>query len=138
MNVLWAICLLLSACGSKQTTAPSAANPEYSGGTARTGMVYLLNETPYSVEVAYLYAEGDRGIRLVRSVVDSGTRRAISDEQLPANFRVDLDIVLQVPSSVGPRVRRKAPVQIQGDVNLRAYLVETRDPFSLSIESVAE
>ena len=85
--------------------APSTASP---GGDAermleRSGRIYLRNETPHPVEVAYLY-DRDSGLRLFRYFVDTGRRKAISDEVIPANFLIDLDVVLQVPSDVGPRV----------------------------------
>ncbi len=70
--------------------------------------------------------------------VDTGRRKAISDEVIPANFLIDLDVVLQVPADVGPRVRRKAPVEIRGDVDLRVYLAAGSDPFSLIVEPMSE
>ena len=56
MNFLLAAYLLLSPCGGSQTVAPSAANLGANGGyTKRSGRIYLRNETPYAIEVAYLY-----------------------------------------------------------------------------------
>ena len=139
MNVLWAVCLLLSACGSSQTAAPSAANPAANGGDAeRSGRIFLRNETSYPVEVAYVYTEGESGLRLFRSLIDTGSRKALSYEVIPANVRIDLDVVLQVPADVGPRVRRKAPVEIRGDVDLRVYLAAASDPFYLIVEPKSE
>lgn len=101
-------------------------------------MVYLRNETPHPIEVTYLSIDRDGGLRLVRSLVDRESRRAVSDAALPANLRIELDVVLEVPSDVGPRVRRKVPIQVQGDVDLRAYLVEAGDLFSMAVEIVPE
>jgi hypothetical protein len=101
-------------------------------------MVYLRNETPHPIEVTYLNTDRDGGLRLVRSLVDRESRRAVSDAALPANLRIELDVVLEVPSDVGPRVRRKVPIQVQGDVDLRAYLAEAGDLFSMAVEIVPE
>ena len=87
--------------------------------------------------MAYLY-ESDRSLRLFRYFVDTGRRKAISDEVIPANFLIELDVVLQVPADVGPRVRRKSTVEIGGDVDLRVYLAAASDPFSLIVEPMSE
>jgi hypothetical protein len=46
-------------------------------------------------------------------------------------------VVLQVPSSEGLRVRRKATVVVDGDITLVAELTEEGEPFSLAL-SVAD
>jgi len=46
--------------------------------------------------------------------------------------------MFQVPSDLGPRVLPKAPIEIRVDVDVRAYISATDDPFSLIVEIMPE
>ena len=72
------------------------------------------------MEVAYVY-ELVNGLRLFRSFIDTGRHKVVSGEVIPANFRIDLIVS---SSAVGGGAARavQAPVEIRGDVDLRAYL----------------
>lgn len=139
MRALLVVGLLLCGCGGERAE-PVAAEPVDDGeaGAAAEGAVYLRNDAPYALEVAYLHADARGSLQVVRAQVDAGKRAAVSDAALPAGLSLELDVVLQVPAEVGPRVRRKASVEIDGDVELRAYLAVAEDLFSLRVEAVAE
>lgn len=102
----------------------------------REGAVYLRNETPYALQVAYLNAVDAAAIHIVRTLVPSGVRTMVSGEVLPSAYVVVFDLVLDVPESAGPRVRRKMEVSIDGEVELHARLQDAVDPFSLIVEVV--
>ncbi len=139
MKALLIVGLLLCGCGGERAE-PVAAEPVDEGqmGEAVDGTIYLRNEAPYAIEIAYVHTDARGSLQVVRTQVDAGARGAVSDAVLQAGLSLELDVVLQVPAEVGPRVRRKASVLIDGDVELRAYLAVAEDLFSLQVEPVAE
>lgn len=137
MRSLLVVGLLLCGCGGERAE-PVAAEPgdDAIEREATDGAVYLRNEAPYAIEVAYVHTDARGRLQVVRTQVAAGTRSAVSDGALQAGLALELDVVLQVPADVGPRVRRKASVEVDGDVELRAYLAVTEDLFSLLVETV--
>jgi|TARA_B100000959_G_C14875343_1_gene580184 hypothetical protein len=100
------------------------------------GQVSLANQTSYDMESAYLHVD-ETGERIFRRDIAVGATVSISDGELSAGVEVEFDLVLQVPSSEGLRVRRKATVVVDGDITLVAELTEEGEPFSLAL-SVAD
>jgi hypothetical protein len=64
-----------------------------------------------------------------------GTEAIISDGELSAGTQVEFDLVLQIPTSEGLRVRRKAKIVVDGDIIVTAVLVDELDPFSLAVST---
>ena len=75
--------------------------------------------------------ERDSGLCPFLFLIDTKIRKAISDEVIPTNFHINLELALQVLLDLWPRVRHKTLIEIRGDVDLLAYLSATDDPFSL-------
>jgi hypothetical protein len=121
-------------CGSGGESAPTGNDDEPIIVEVREGAVYLSNETPYALQVAYLNDVDSRALHIVRTLVPSGVRIMVSGEVLPSAYAAVFDLVLEVPESVGPRVRRKTTVHIDGAVELQARLHDAVDPFSLMVE----
>lgn len=113
----------LAGCGGEQGAEPPTA-PQF-----QEGRVLLDNQTGYAVEVAYLNPRA----RIVRSRVEAGQRQDVALEVLPGGLEVEFDLVLLLPPEAGFRVRRKARVQIDGEVLLRARLEDPADPFTLQV-----
>lgn len=100
------------------------------------GAVYVRNETPYPLQVAFLNEVVAEDIYVVRTTVDIAARAMVSGGELPAGHSAEFDFVLEVPVQEGPRVRRKATVYIDGEQTLRARLEQGNEPFSLLIEEM--
>ncbi|MDP6982561.1 MAG: hypothetical protein QGG05_05700 [Candidatus Latescibacteria bacterium] len=100
------------------------------------GQVSLANRTSYDMESAYLHVD-ETGERIFRRDIAVGATVSISDGELSPGVEVESDLVFQVPSSEGLRVRRKATVVVDGDITLVAELTEEGEPFSLAL-SVAD
>ncbi|MBT4611249.1 MAG: hypothetical protein HOC05_14500, partial [Gemmatimonadetes bacterium] len=100
----------------------------------QAGEIRLANQTNYDMESAYLHVDED-GERIVRAVVVPGTEAIISDGELSAGTQVEFDLVLQIPTSEGLRVRRKAKIVVDGDIIVTAVLVDELDPFSLAVST---
>jgi len=132
---LLGLALFVCSCGSGGESGPT--EPDLGGGPVveeRVGAVYLSNETPYPLHVSFLNTAVSEDIYIVRTTVAVGARVMVSGGELPAGYMVEIDFVLQVPAEIGPRVRRKASVHIDGDVALLAHLQEAGTPFSLAIK----
>ena len=126
---------LLMACGgADKTTDPGDTEPPPNGEEPREGRVALDNQTRYAVESAYLNQVESERPRIVRIQVEPGQLRDISQEVLPGGLEVEFDLVLLLPRELGYRVRRKARVQIDGEVVLHLSLEDEDDPFTLRID----
>ncbi len=123
-------------CGSGGDALESITDDEPPVVEVREGAVYLTNETPYVLQAAYLNDADSAALRIVRILVPSGVRNMISGGVLPSAYAATFDLVLDVPESVGSRVRRKMTVRIDGEIELHARLQDTMDPFSLMVEIV--
>lgn len=93
----------------------------------------LQNLTAHPILSAYLDIDAEEGERIVRVEVTAGGRTQISDGELPGGRQVEFDLVLLVPSNQGLRVRRKAQVIVDGDMQVTAELPQGTDAFSLAI-----
>ena len=117
------------ACGSGGT---DVVDPD-TGAPPAHGSVRVDNRTPYEVEVAHLRVEEQGEAAIVRAVVGPGERRDVGGGRLSAGTELKLDLVLMVPPERGLRVRRKASVTIDGDVEVILALEDPSDPFSLQV-----
>ena len=103
------------------------------GGPPADGSVFVENRTSFDVEVAYLRPGEEGGAAIVRSVVEAGQRWDVGMGPLPAGTELKLDLVLMVPPDQGLRVRRKASVTVDGDVDVILELEDEAEPFSLRV-----
>ena len=103
------------------------------GGPPADGSVFVENRTSFDVEVAYLRPGEEGEAAIVRSVVEAGQRRDVGMGPLPAGTELKLDLVLMVPPGQGLRVRRKASVTVDGDVDVILELEDEAEPFSLRV-----
>ena len=117
------------ACGGQGV---DVVDPD-TGGPPADGSVLVDNRTPYEVEVAHLRAGEQGEADIVRSVVGPGERRDVGGGSLSAGTELKLDLVLMVPPEQGLRVRRKASVTIDGDMEVILTLEDPSDPFSLQV-----
>ena len=116
--------------GGKTVDAVDPAN----GGTPEDGSVFADNRTTFDAEVAYLRpGEEDGEAVIVRAVVKAGERRDVGGGPLPAGTELKLDLVLMVPAGQGLRVRRKASVIVDGDIDVILELEDESEPFSLQV-----
>lgn len=117
------------ACGGGGT---DIFDPE-NGAPSEYGSVLVDNRTPFAVEVAHLRVGEQDEAAVVRAVVGPGERRDVAGGSLSAGIELKLDVVLLVPPDQGLRVRRKASVIIDGDVEVILELLDPSDPFSLQV-----
>ena len=117
------------ACGGGGT---DVVDPD-PGGPPADGSVRVDNRTPYEVEAAHLRVGEQGEAAIVRAVVGPGERRDVGGGRLSAGTELKLDLVLMVPPEQGLRVRRKASVTIDGDVEVILALEDPSDPFSLQV-----
>lgn len=117
------------ACGGGGT---DIVDPE-NGAPPEDGSVLVDNRTPFAVEVAYLRVGEQDEAAVVRAVVGPGERWDAGGGSLSAGTELKLDLVLLVPPEQGLRVRRKASVAIDGDVEVILELPDPSDPFSLQV-----
>lgn len=101
---------------------------------SEAGEIHLSNHTNYDMESSYLHVD-EGGERIVRADAVPGAETMISDGKLSAGTQVEFDLVLQVPTNEGLRVRRKAKIVVDGDIIVTAVLVDEMDPFSLSVST---
>lgn len=134
-GLLFIVSLCIVGCGRGEQ-GPLQGDLEEPAKEERAGAVYVRNETPYPLQVAFLNEVVAEDIYIVRTTVAVAARAMVSGGELPAGHRVEFDFVLQVPAQEGPRVRRKAFVQIDGERVLRAVLEQVGEPFSLLVEAV--
>ncbi len=118
------------ACGGGGGT--DIVDPE-NGAPPEDGSVLVDNRTPFAVEVAHLRVGEQDEAAVVRAVVGPGERRDVAGGSLNAGTELKLDLVLLVPPDQGLRVRRKASVAIDGDVEVILVLPDPSDPFSLQV-----
>jgi hypothetical protein len=117
---------LLAACGGGNNSASGPmSDPEPLAGT-----VTMDNQTPWVIEVAWVSKDEEGTAQVVRVSVQAGQQAQLGE--LAAETEQVFDVVLLVPVETGPRVRRKALVQVNGDrvVQVRA---EAEDPYDVSI-----
>ncbi len=121
--------LFVWGCGSDGAASPTTDEP-----APRQGIVRLLNETVWDVEVSWLQQAPD-GSDIARTTVPAGQQALLTEWPSSPLADLEFDLVLLVAPSTGPRVRRKALVQVNGDqmVILRAGA----DPYSVEISVVA-
>ncbi len=117
------------ACGGGGTDVVDPDN----GAPPEDGSVLVDNRTPFAVEVAYLRAGEQDEAAVVRAVVGPGERRDVGGGSLSAGTELKLDLVLRVPPEQGLRVRRKASVVLDGDMEVILALEDPSDPFSLQV-----
>ena len=117
MRARWLVLMCLAACSGGNGVDPGDQPPNEV--VAQAGRVLLDNQLPYEVETAYLNRVDVDLPRIVRSTVLAGQRQDVSGEVLPAALEVEFDLVVLVPSAQGFRLRRKALVQVDGDVLVR-------------------
>lgn len=122
-------------CGSGEQ-GPLQNDSEEPATQERAGAVYVRNETPYPLQVAFLNEVVAEDIYIVRTTVAVAARAMVSGGELPAGHRAEFDFALEVPAQEGPRVRRKASLRIDGERVLRAILEQADEPFSLLVEAV--
>ncbi|MBT6147234.1 MAG: hypothetical protein HOH74_17490 [Gemmatimonadetes bacterium] len=124
---LYCVLQLLSGCGGSDS-AGSENPPE----ERLPGSVAVDNRTAWGLEVAWLSESDEAGPQILRTVVPAGELQRLHDEPLPAGTELALDLVILVPPETGPRVRRKATVQVDGD---RVVLVRVPgdDPFEVVV-----
>ena len=72
------------------------------------GYVFLKNDKPYDVEVAYLDSFTAVGPSLELTTVAAGERLDILIVELPADEEVEFDLAFQVPGEQAFRIRRTA------------------------------
>ena len=123
----------LAPCGGAGKAADPGDGPP-DGPVVEAGRVLLDNQSPYEVEAAYLNEVDADLPRVVRTRVEAGGRKDVSGAVLPAGLEVEFDLVLLVPPERGFRVRRKAQVQVDGDVLVRLRLAADTDAFNVEIE----
>jgi hypothetical protein len=117
---------LLAACGGGNNSASGPmSDPEPLAGT-----VTMDNQTPWVIEVAWVSKDEEGTAQVVRVSVQAGQQAQLGE--LAAETEQVCDVVLLVPVETGPRVRRKALVQVNGDrvVQVRA---SAEDPYDVSI-----
>ena len=117
---------LLAACGGGNNSASGPmSDPEPLAGT-----VTMDNQTPWVIEVAWVSKDEEGTAQVVRVSVQAGQQAQLGE--LAAETEQVFDVVLLVPVETGPRVRRKALVQVNGDrvVQVRA---SAEDPYDVSI-----
>lgn len=117
---------LLAACGGGNNRASGPMpDPEPLAGT-----VTMDNQTPWVIEVAWVSKDEEGTAQVVRVSVQAGQQAQLGE--LAAGTEQVFDVVLLVPAETGPRVRRKALVQVNGDrvVQVRAA---AEDPYDVSI-----
>ena len=118
------------ACGGGGTAV--VVGPD-NGSPPEDGSLRVDNRTPFAVEVAYLRTGEQDEAAVVRAVVGPGERQEVGGGTLGAGTELKLDLVLMVPPEQGLRVRRKASVTIDGDVEVILALEDPSDPFSLQV-----
>lgn len=131
-------CAVLGCGGDKSPMAAGdpGASPDGSG-QPESGRVFMENQTPYVVEVAFVDSFTSRDPGIVRRLVGPGERREVSAAVLPADAEVEFDLAFQIPSEEEYRIRRKARVRIDGETVVVARLETAGDPFSLRVETYA-
>ena len=139
LTLSWLLLAAMAACGgSGKGTEPGDGDPpdgDSPNGTVEAdGRVFLDNQTAYQVEAAYLNTVEVDEPRIMRTVVGAGTSGDIGQVMLPGGSEVEFDLVLLLPPEEGFRVRRKAQIQVDGDVVLQIRLGTEGDPFSMVIE----
>ena len=117
---------LLAACGGGNNSA-SGPMPDLE---PLAGTVTMDNQTPWVIEVAWVSKDEEGTAQVVRVSVQAGQQAQLGE--LAAETEQVFDVVLLVPVETGPRVRRKALVQVNGDrvVQVRA---SAEDPYDVSI-----
>ena len=127
----------LVACGSNETGVdPQNGDPPIDGPQPDGGRVYLENLTRFVVESTYLNRTDSENPLLISVDVDPDQRLDISGQELPGGEEVEFDLVLDVPPDEGFRVRRKASVMVDGDVELQISLEDTQEPFDVRIDTL--
>ncbi len=134
-GLFFIVLLCMVGCGSGEQ-GPLQSDSEEPAIEERAGAVYVRNETPYPLQVAFLNEVVAEDIYIVRTTVAVAARAVVSGGELPAGHQVEFDFVLEVPAQEGPRVRRKASLRIDGERVLRAVLEQAGEPFSLVVEAV--
>ena len=122
--------LAMIACGGNGGT--DVVDPGNGGATAG-GSVFVDNRTSFGVEVAYLQPGEGGEAAVVRALVGAGERQDVGGGTLPAGTELKLDLVLMVPVEQGLRVRRKASVTVDGDIDVILALEDEAEPFSLQV-----
>ena len=121
--------VVLISCGGggDGSTGPTDDPPEPQPGT-----ISVDNRTPWELEVAWLGQQADGSALINRRSVPSGQVLELQSAPLEPGVQLTLDIVLQVPLEVGPRVRRKAEVTIDGN-QVVTVGATADDPFGAEI-----
>ena len=109
---LGALLLALSGCGGGSSATAVEENP----AELLAGTLAVDNRTPWDLEIAWLWHDEQAGTQIRRMIVPAGQVLGLYDDPLQAGTELVLGLVLQVSPETGPRVRRKARVQIDGDV----------------------
>ena len=131
-------CVLFACSGDKTPAAPDEPGEGPDGsGQPESGRVFIENQTPYVVEVAFVDSFTSRDPGIVRSLVGVGERRDISAGLLPADTEVEFDLAFRIPADEDYRIRRKAKVRIDGEMVVVVRLETADDPFSLRVETYA-
>ena len=122
--------LVLSGCGGGDNGGmASAENPD----EPLPGTLAVDNRTPWDLEVAWLWQDEQAGAQILRIVVPTGQLLGLHADPLQAGTELVLDLVLQVPPETGPRVRRKARIQIVGDLIVVVH-ASIENPFDVVID----
>ena len=104
------------------------------------GRLFVSNQTPYDIEVAWLNEIDAADARVVRTVVKAAQTSDVGQTDLPAAWEVELDLVIVVDVADGvtgvDRIRRKARVAVDGDVVVAVRLTDSQDPFSVVVEAM--
>ena len=131
-------CLCLAACASDSSpTDPGEGNNGENppAPMEREGHIFVENRTDYPLEIAYLDRRQVDDWQIVRLRYAPGQRQRVSDRVWPAGFEIELDAALVLPAEVGFRVRRKAKLVVDGDVEL-VFSLEDDDPFSAHFSGI--
>jgi hypothetical protein len=135
---LLAGCVLFACGGDKSATRSDDSEERPDGSDSpESGRVFMENQTPYVVEVAFVDSFTSRDPGIIRSLVGVGERRDISAGPLPAATEVEFDLAFQIPAEEQYRIRRKATVRIDGETVVLVRLESADDPFSLRVETHA-
>lgn len=126
-NSIYILLCVLAGCGGSSTPAgpPIGAEP-------RPGTVSVRNETPWPLEVAWLESSAGQESTVRRLTVAVASAALLTDGELPAGTLLALDLVLLIEPTQGPRVRRKAQIEVDGDVTL-VVAASAADPFDVSL-----